>query len=260
MPQPKVESYNRSLERALRILCAFSFEKRELSLLELSRALDIPKSTIHRLAKTLVGHGFLQHNEKTKEYFLGMKLFDLGSIVFSSFSLKKVASPLLHELYSKLGRTIFLGVFQGDQVVYIDKKEDRTNPIKFSSDIGNYRAPYYGMFGHLFLSFLPDKEVDRILKKNPLKAITKYSVTSLEKLKERFPKIREQGFFIDREEAVESVTGVSAPVYDYDGKVVAAVGSAFISSAVDSAEEIKIVNGVCETAKNISYHLGSPSI
>jgi IclR family KDG regulon transcriptional repressor len=255
---PAASFYNRSLERALQILGAFSFETRELTLLELSSALSLSKSTVYRLASTLWRYGFLQYSETDKKYSLGPKLFELGGIVAASFSLRKTATPYVDELHSRLGKTVFLGIFQEDEVIYIDKREDFRNPIRFASEMGRRRPPYFGMFGQLLMAFLPDEEVDRILKKNPLKPLTKKSITTKKEFKKRLREIREQGFFIDREEAIDGITGISAPIKDYTGNVVAALGAGFISSSEDSQGALKTRKAVCETAEKISRKLGSP--
>ena len=84
---PKKQVYNRSLERALQILDAFSFEKRELSLGDLSRDLHLPKATVYRLCSTLIKYGYLKNNEDLHTYSLGLKLFILGGVILASFSL-----------------------------------------------------------------------------------------------------------------------------------------------------------------------------
>jgi IclR family KDG regulon transcriptional repressor len=257
MPSPQPSFYNRSLERALQILGSFTFEKRELTLVELSSALKLSKSTVYRLASTLTDYGFLRYDERSKKYSLGLQLFELGSIVFASFSLRKTASPHLDELHSRLGRTIFLGISQEDEVVYIDKRESVLDPIRLASEVGRRRPPYFGMFGQLLMAFLPDKEVDRILKKNPLKPITRKSITETNKFKERLRLIREQGFCVDTEEAIDGITGIAAPVKDYTGKVVAALGVGFITSSEDPNRVMEIIRAVSETAKNISRDLGN---
>ena len=76
--------------------------------------------------------------------------------------------------------------------------------------------------------------------------------------KKRLREIREQGFFIDREEAIDGITGISAPISDYTGNVVAALGAGFISSSEDSQGALKTRKAVCETAERISRKLGSP--
>ncbi len=255
-PVRKESFYNRSLERALKILCAFHRDSQALTLSELSKVLNLSKATILRLCFTLLKYNFLRYNQQTKQYSLGLKLFELGGIVYSSFSIRKIASPYLNQLQSQLGKTVFLAILQDGQLVYIDKKEDPQKLIRFSSDIGTYRPPYFGMLGHTLLAYLEDEEVERIIKRSPLKPFTKRSIKSMEALKKRLRRIREQGFYVDKEEALDGVTGIGVPIWDFTGKVVAAVGVGFISSSEDSKGLRKITKEILKTAQMISYELG----
>ncbi len=78
----------------------------------------------------------------------------------------------------------------------------------------------------------------------------------MEALKKRLRRIREQGFYVDKEEALDGVTGIGAPIWDYTGKVVAAVGVGFISSSEDSRGLRKITKEILKTSQMISYELG----
>ena len=106
------------------------------------------------------------------------------------------------------------------------------------------------------MAYLPDSEVNRLLKKTPLKPLTKRSLTDEKKFIKRLRKIREQGFFVDRGEALDGVTGAAAPIRDYTEKVIAAVGVAIISSSLDSKEIKKMIKDSCETANKISEEMG----
>jgi DNA-binding IclR family transcriptional regulator len=248
--------YNRSLERALQILCAFNTERQIFKLSELAHILDLPKATVSRLCSTLVKYDFLKYDLQWKQYGLGLKLFHLGSIIYASLSLRRAASPHLFRLQSKLGKTVFLGVLQEDELVYIDKKENPRNPILFGSQIGTRRPPHFGMLGQVLMAHLKDSEVETFLEKHPLKKFTRRSITSHEVLIKRLQKIREQGFHLDREEALDGITGVAAPIRDYTNGVIGAVGIGFISSSEDSKGVEKIIKEVLRTAKAISQDLG----
>ena len=248
--------YNRSLERALKILCVFDASRQTLTLSQLSHLLDLPKATVSRLCSTLIKYDFLGYNQQSKQYSLGLKLFELGSVVFSSFSLRRVASRHLTELQSKLGKTVFLGILQDCDLLYIDKKEDFRNPIRFASDIGTRRPPYFGMLGQALMAFLPDKEVDRLLQKCPLIPSTRKSITKEKGFRDKLRTVREQGFAIDEETALDGITGVAAPIRDFTNRVVAAVGVGFISLSEDSKGLKKIVKDVLRTAHTISQELG----
>lgn len=255
-PPLKEPFYNRSLERALKILCTFHRDRQALTLSQISKILNLSKTTISRLSSTLIKYDFLQWDPYSKNYSLGLKLFELGSVIFSSFSVRRVAFSHLSQLQTKLGKTTFLGILQDDELVYIDKREDPRNPILFASQIGTRRPPFFGMLGQILMAYLPDSEINRLLKKTPLKPLTKRSLTNRMEFKERLRKIREQGFFVDQEEAFDGVTGIAAPVRDYSGKVIAGIGVGIFSSSLDSKETKKIIKEVAETAKKISQEMG----
>ncbi len=248
--------YNRSLERALQILCIFEFDKQALTLSQISELSRLPKATVLRLCSTLMKYDFLRYDQDSRHYSLGLKLFELGSILFSSFSLRRVASSYLDQLQSKLGKTVFLGILENDQLIYIDKKEDPGIPIRFTSQTGTRRPPSFGMLGQILMAFLPDQEVGRLLKKAPLSPFTKKSLVREDEFKERLLRIRKQGFFVDEDEALEGISGISAPIRDYTGKVIAGVGVGFISSSVDAQGKKIIIKAVCEAARGISKQMG----
>jgi DNA-binding IclR family transcriptional regulator len=248
--------YNRSLERALKILCTFHRDRQALTLSQLSKILKLSKTTVSRLSSTLMKYNFLRCDSGSKQYSLGLKLFELGSIIFASFSIRRAASPHLIRLQSKFGKTTFLGILQDDELVYIDKREDPRNPIRFASQIGTRRPPHFGMLGQILMAYLPDNEVNRLLKKAPLGPFTRRSLTNQIAFRKRLPKIRERGFFVDKEEALEGITGIAAPIRDYTGKVIAGVGVGIISSSLNSTGTKQIVKEVCETAKKISQEMG----
>ncbi len=248
--------YNRSLERALQILNAFNNERQLLNLAQLSEILMLSKATVLRLCSTLVKYGFLKQHPESRQYSLGLRLFELGSIVFYSLSLGKVASPYLNQLQIKLGKTIFLGIMDNDELLYIDKREDPHTPIHFTSKIGTRRPPYWGMVGPVLMAYLPEKEIDRLLQKSPLTATTKKSITEKEEFKELLRQVRAQGFAVDPERALEGITGVAAPIRDYTGNVIAGIGVGFISSSVDPKSMKMIIKEIIETALAISKELG----
>ncbi len=257
MNQDKDEAfYNRSLERALQILNAFTGEKQELTLVQLSEVLSLPRATVLRLCSTLVKYGFLRQEPDSKRYSLGLRLFELGSIVFNSFSLRRIASHHLSDLQQKTSKTVFLGVLENDELLYVDKREDSRNPISFTSEIGKRRPPYWGMLGPLLMAYLSDSDIDGILERHPLKATAKKSITRKEDLMKWLNQIREQGFAIDLETAMDGIAGVAAPVRDATGRVIASIGVAFIASSVDSKSLKKIVKEAGTTALSISKELG----
>lgn len=257
MNRDKEESfYNRSLERALQIMLTFNNERQVLTLAQLSESLSLPRATVLRLCSTLVKYDFLRQDPESKRYSLGLRLFELGSIVFYSFSLRKIASPYLGQLHLKLGKTIFLGILDNDEVLYVDKREDPRNLISFTSKIGTRRPPYWGMLGPVLMAYLPDSDIKRLLQKSPLTATTKKSITKKEEFLKWLVRIREDGYAVDIETALEGIGGAAAPIRDFTGKVIACIGIAFIASLVGPKDLKNIVKEVTRTALAISKEMG----
>lgn len=247
--------FNRSLERALRILNTCS-EGPAFSLAQLSETLNLPRATVSRLCSTLISFGLLRQDPLSKQYSLGLRVLELAKSVSDSFSLRKIASPYLNALQAKIGKTIFLAVLDNDEVFYIDKIDDPGNPISFTSTVGTRRPAYWGMLGFVLMAYLPDKEIKRILHKQPLKAFTSKSITKKEDFIKWLGKVRSQGYVVDTEMAFDGITGIGTPIFDHTGKVIAALGVGFISSSVKKRELNKIIKETRTTAAAISRQLG----
>lgn len=240
----------------MQILNAFNNARQIYSLAQLSETLNLPRPTVLRLCSTLLSYGFLRQDPLSKQYSLGTRVFELAGSVSDSFSLRKIASPYLKILQAKLGKTIFLGVLENDELLYIDKIDDPTNPISFTSNVGMRRPPYWGMMGQVLMAYLPGSEIKRILQRNPLTVVTKKSITRKEEFLKWLSQVRKQGFVIDVETALDGITGVAAPVFDHTGMAIAGVGVAFISSSASTKELKSIVKDVTKTALTISKEMG----
>ncbi len=122
--------------------------------------------------------------------------------------------------------------------------------------MGTRRPPYFGMFGQLFMAYLSEDEVDRVLAKQPLAALTRSSITDPFEFRERLARIREQGYVIEQGEAIDGIAGIAAPIRDSSGDMVAAVGVSFISVSVEDKNLPRTLGEVLKTAHVISRVLG----
>jgi len=249
-------STTRSLERALSILCAFNHERQRLTLTQLSETLNLPKATVFRLCSTLLKYRFLLFDNDLKRYYPGLRLFELGSISWSSLALRKIASPHLLGLYSAISKNVSLAILEGDELLYIDRVQDKRSSSGFGSEIGWRRPPHYGVLGQAIMAFLPEREVNRLLEKNPLKRYTRKSIVRKKQFKETLREIKKRGFVIEEGMVCDGVTGIGAPIRDSTQNVIAALGVTFISSIEGEARIKRIIEHVVRTAQIISEELG----
>jgi DNA-binding IclR family transcriptional regulator len=253
----KTDKYKvQSLDRTFDILDCFSFQKRELSLTEICQLTALNKTTTKRLISNLTSRGYLQQDPNSKRYQLGLRLFELGGVVFSSFSLRKAAAYPMSHLQHATGLTVLLGVMMDDQLVYMDKREG-LGLIHISSDIGWRRPLNYGMLGMILMAYLPLEKIKEVLKKYPLQAFASQSITDQDAFGLRLEKIRKNGYVVEFEEAVEGIVGIAAPIRDYSRRVVAALGVASPRAQIKSEESIQnIVDLVKKNCDQISSDMG----
>ena len=246
-----------ALERALDIVDCFSFQRRELGLSEIAEITGMNMTTAKRLISNLTRRGYLQQIPDTKRYRLGMRLFELGGIVFSSFSLRKAAAHHITELQNRTGVTVLLGAMMDDELVYMDKREGAGMMIRISSDIGWRRPLHYGMLGMVLMAYLNPDHVKEVLENSPLQAHTANSLTDKNAFSIRLEEIRKDGFILEKEEAVEGVMGIAAPIRDYSRHVIASLGVAIPVVNSNLEKELKkTVAHVIAACDEISSDLG----
>jgi len=118
-PEPGRKTALQSLEHAVALLEAMSAEGRELGVMELSRLLDMPKSTVHRLLSTLRDHRFVEQSGNSGKYRLGLKLWELGCGYVAQLELWRAARPSLEWLTLHSGESSHLAVFDRGEAVYV---------------------------------------------------------------------------------------------------------------------------------------------
>ena len=245
-----------SLDRAMDILECFGYGSRELDLASITKKTALNRTTARRLISNLSSRGYLAYDPETKRYRLGLKLFELGGIVLSSISLHKVAAPHLTALRDKTRRTVFLGIAEGDRLVYLDTREAK-GFFRFASNVGTIRPLHYGMLGIILMAYMPRKKQEELLDAQPLKQYTSYSITDRDEFSLILARARDNGYFVGREHVTEGFGGIAAPVRDHTRKVVASLGLAVpIEVLDDPARKEDLIGEVTGTANAISRDLG----
>ena len=107
-----------SIDRALDILLLLQQEEREMGVTQISAALGIYKSTVHRTLATLEGKGFVQQNPDNGKYWLGIRLYSLGMLIRERLPLKNIAYPYAKELSEKFDEVVHLSILDKSALTY----------------------------------------------------------------------------------------------------------------------------------------------
>jgi IclR family acetate operon transcriptional repressor len=202
---------------------------REMTIAEVAAATGWNKSSVHKILVTLNYHGFLERNEATKKYSLGVALVRCGQAVLNNLHVNHSAKSFLKELSDFSGETANLAVLYGSKMVIVDVVESPVQ-LRVSPPIGTTAPLTAKSNGKAVLAWLPESEVDKIIQTDGLPAWTKNSIVKMKLYQNDLAEIRKQGYATDFEEFQEGINAVSAPVFNSQGQVVATlsvVGPAF---------------------------------
>lgn len=217
-----MEPLNRSLSRGLDMLALLSEAPNGLALHEITRALDMPKSSAFNLIHTLLQKGYVVHEAQTGCYTLSLRMFELGSAAFKGTNIETVLRQHMADIYQASNETVHCGVPDGLDVVYIDKMES-THSIRMTSRIGARLPLYCTAMGRAILACMRDEEVTRLLQGQVFQALTPKTLATREALLAELARVRAQGYAVEEEETNENVCCVGVAVRDRAGKPVYAI-------------------------------------
>src|SRR3990172_3390324 len=184
---------------SLRLLKAFSDEDAEIGISALAQRLGLAKSTVHRLASTLIGADMLEQNPETGRYRLGLGLLELGALVRRNMDVSNEAKPYLRMLRETTGETVHLAVLDHASVFYVTKLETK-QAIRMSSEVGARAPAHCTADGKALLAFQPHAFVDEVIGFG-LQGRTQNTITNAKALRRDLAAVRARGYAIDDEES-----------------------------------------------------------
>lgn len=243
------------LDRAVQILNCFTFEKRELSVSEITARTKLHKATVHRILWALEHNRLIRQSPETGRCYLGMKLFELGQQAIARLDLREIARPHIEKLSQETKETVHLAILDDNQVLYLEKVEG-PHALRMPSRVGRHIPTYCTSLGKAMLACLDNDEVRRTLRDENFEAHTPSTVKSIAALLSDLGKIRRQGYAIDNEEIERGLRCVGAALKDYTGQMVGAISIAAPTARLSDKALPSIGRRVLESAEAISRELG----
>ena len=244
----------RAVERALDILQCFSKDKHTLSLTQIAEQVGMHKSTIHRLLATLESKRFITRDKSTGMYQLGFRFIELASVMLKDLDIQRWAQPYLQHLSMETGETVDLAVLDGSDVIYLQVVESHQR-VKIAAAVGERLPVHCTATGKAFLAFLPDAQVEQILR-DGLPKYTENSCDSLIDLYQELCETRERGFAISKQEYEKDINAVAAPIMNADGCPIAVIAVVGPSFRMPYDRMLLLGQEICETTDAIAREVG----
>ncbi|AOT68696.1 IclR family transcriptional regulator [Geosporobacter ferrireducens] len=241
-----------SVGRAIQILKCFENHE-ELGVTEVSKIMELHKSTTFGLIATLEAYRLLEKNEETGKYRLGLELFRLGTKVNSN--LRRIAIPYLERLVSMYGETVNLVAMDDTSVIYLEKVES-SHSMRICTMVGGRLPLYCTAVGKSILASLPKDEADAIIERMNFKKFTENTLCDRERLLKYLEDTKGNGYAEESEEFEMGLSCIAAPIFNHFGKAFAAISVSGPASRMTEEFRKKISASLIEFTQEVSRKMG----
>lgn len=243
-----------SVDRAIDILCMFNNQVQELGITEISQNMNLSKSTVHGLVRTLEARELLAQNPENGKYRLGLKVYELGMAYSAAVELENAARKVAYELSARFDESVHIAVYAGGMAVFVIRKDPKMGITSFPR-VGASIPANATAVGKALLAFLPEAEIDKYLE-STLYPLTLKTIIDKDKLRTELKAIRSRGYAVDNEEAMSGIACVAAPIRDRSSQVVAAISLSGPVIKIMGDTHQEIISEMLQGSAKVSRVLG----
>lgn len=226
-------------------------DKEEWSATEVSRQLDIPIQTVHRLLSSLAEYGFVFKNNETKKFRLGLTLMQLGLSIRDNLSVRNSALPTMEKLVKKTGESVYLTVPEGSEGVLVDCLNK--DMLSKETDMIGMRTPLcVGVSNKVILSHLSRDTKQHIIQT----LVEQGEISDVNKLEKELKRIAKWKIASSFEDTIKGTGSIAAPIFSWEGKVVASISVVFSEAKFKDHQAKYMMSEVKKAAGVISEELG----
>lgn len=240
-------------QRVMRIIEALAESREGLTLTQLCAQTQLPKTSLFSLLRSLAEGSYVI--SEGKNHRLGPETYRIAAMIYKADRFPGNVHLMLEDLQKASGETVMLGMPADDwmSLVYVDVVES-SSWLRFSANIGAHRPLYSTSIGKVLLAYADETVRDHYLDNTELVRLTAHTAVTRKALLKELADIRHNGHIISRG-SVESATGISAPVFDGNGRLLAAVATAGPSERFERQKD-HLLKLVCDCAARMSAKLG----
>ena len=248
---------NQSVAKLLHLITILSESKIPMRLYDIAAAAGIPQATCLRYLNALIQEGYAFQDGDSGRYSMTWGICRLGEKIRTHRNLRAISGDIVTRLSVELELGICLVVEHELECMYLDCIYDSPSIAGTLVRIGKQTPLYASSSGKILLTEFTENQIDQMISIKGFTPLTGHTISSKEALLGEIEKIKAQGYAVDDEECEVGLKCAAVAIYDYSGKIAAAV-SAFGPVAVMTPEHIHnhVVPELRKAATELSFRLG----
>lgn len=246
-----------SLLNGLSVLEAFSIDSPVLGVTEIAARVDLHKSTVSRILNGLTESGYIQRDEESGRFRLGLGLLMLSGPLLADLDVRRAALPYLEDLTFEVCETSAISVWNGKEAIVVEQVAS-PHQVKHSAAIGTRYNRYESSSVRILLAELSPAEVSHLLEAGNI--TIDMASAAPQPVDTHLKRLNEIGYAVNDGYTTDEEYGVSAPVRDYRGIAVGCITISAPRSRVHKMNSIdSLTEAVIRTAEQVSARLGAPA-
>jgi DNA-binding IclR family transcriptional regulator len=246
----------RAVDRASQILLALASGTPRLGVSEISELVDVPKPTVHTMLRTLERRGLVVQEVDGGKYALGPAVLQLGNAYLGGSELRARSASWAGMLARQAGEAVWVAVLSGPSIVVVHHTL-RPDDLVQILEVGAAVPWHASALGRAIVAYAPG-DTQKALLANPLRRLTGKTVTDPDALRQELVAVLTRGYAVEDEEATLGDAGLAAPVFNWSGQVVGALGVVGpVGRLLTEARQDRLADAVRSTARALSRDLGA---
>jgi DNA-binding IclR family transcriptional regulator len=230
-----------------------------MSVAAIADELNLPRATTHRFLTVLRGCGMVAHDDDTRRYVPGREFFRLGALLARKHRIESLAKPIMQQVVAETGETCLLSVYRPhDQRMMFVAQERAAHALGYTIEMNRPLTVIWGASGRAILAFLPEQEIESILKRErgERAPTTGQTLPPTRELRAELAAIREKGYSVSLSQRIPHAYSVAAPVLAGWDNVVGALSITVPEMRVEEDSEERFVPSVARATEELSTLLG----
>jgi len=240
-----------TVDRALDLINYLANAREGMSVADLSRLLGITRTSTYSLLNSLMNQGYVEQTARGGRYMIGYRFFAIGSTYRYQYPFISIVEKYIEHLdprfqvnVSVLKPFMQLLILLARESVFVPS----LSPVRI-------RPAYASASGKVLLSYLSDKELEKMFESTEIQRFTAKTIASVDALKEDLIQVRQQGFATEEDEIILGRGCIAFPILDASETAIAAISLSGKVEVIQSEKE-SLALALRDVAFAVSSELG----
>ena len=242
-----------AIDRALLVLETIAKES-SLSINDLHILLGLNKASLSRITATLHNKGYLNREEKTGNYSLSLRTFEIGVRAVRNLDYINLIKGSLANLSSELSVIAQYSIEDHHELLCLESFDHKNTGFSLYTHVGQRSPLYATSAGKAILSTYSNEEIMEKWKHMEIRTLTSNTITDIDALLQDIALTRQRNYALDMEESEYGVYCIGTALLNYNRQPIGAIS---LSSSSMTAEEQECYgDALLQQSKRLSNMLG----